>query len=88
MVALVTNALTGEVMNATRVDVSENVGVESLYDRDAIRVYSSEGSIIVSGASDVKVFNMAGMPVSGTDNLVKGVYLVVADGKTFKTAVK
>lgn len=88
VVALVTNALTGEVMNATRVDVSKGVGVESLYDRDAIRVYSSEGSIIVSGASDVKVFNMAGMPVSGTDNLVKGVYLVVADGKTFKVAIK
>lgn len=88
VVALIIDTVTGEVMNAERVDVSGGAGVGSIGNDSGISIVSENGSITVSGASDVKFYNLAGMRLAKAENLSAGVYLVVADGKSFKVAVK
>ncbi len=89
VVAFVLNTHTGEVMNVARANVQKgSEGVSSVDADSNIRVYAADGAIIVEGATDVKIFNLAGMRLAKADNLTPGVYMVVADGKSFKVAVK
>lgn len=89
VVAYVINTNNGEVMNAVRTNVKNgSQGVSSVDNDSNVRVYAADGAIIVEGATDVKIFNLAGMRLAKAENLTPGIYMVVADGKSFKVAVK
>lgn len=87
VIAIVTNTLTGEVMNATRVDVQQ-AGVETIGSDSGIRVYAADGTIRVEGASDIRIYDMAGNRMDRASRLGNGIYVVIADGKSFKVAMK
>lgn len=55
-----------------------------------VKVNVASGTINVAGASSVAIYNTAGALVSrnATTMLPAGVYVVVADGKSYKVIVK
>lgn len=85
VVGMVVNDFTGEIINASHLYVGKS-GIEGVAE-DLTEVTVSNGSINVSGASQINVYTLDGRNV-GNDNLAKGIYVVRADGKTFKVFVK
>lgn len=86
VVALVTNATTGEIVNASEVTVAKT-GIDAVTDFSNFNVYGGKGCITVSCAENVNVYSLDGRRV-GTENLPAGVYIVNADGKAVKVYVK
>lgn len=87
LVGMITNGLTGEIVNACEIEIDE-AGVENLAEGDeAIDIRVVEGDIIVTGAANVAVYTLDGRMV-GTQDLGNGVYIVNADGVSKKVIVK
>lgn len=88
IIGLITNAETGEIVNATRY-ATYQVGVEGIEadDTENIKVMAANGSIRVTGARNVAVYTLDGR-MTGTDGLANGLYIVVADGKSFKVMMR
>ena len=85
--ALLTEATTGYVVNAARVD-SESSGVDGIAaDDTAVTIRGGKGEITVKGAKKVEVYTLDGRP-SPTAGLLPGLYIVKADGRTAKVAVR
>lgn len=63
-------------------------GIDTIDIDDNVTVTGGYGEIFVAGdVTDVKVYTLSGVR-TGLDNLSKGIYIVVADGNTYKVAVK
>ena len=89
VIALITNAATGEIMNADEMVVYKDngAGVEGVVSDSNIEIKAGNGEIIVTGAENVAVYTLDGRRVNNV-NLPAGVYLVNADGKSAKVLVK
>lgn len=87
VVALVTDANTGVIVNAKAIDITES-GVKSVSaDKMNINAYVNGNDIIVTGTDKYSVYTLDGRVVSGK-GVASGIYVVNADGKTFKVMVK
>lgn len=87
VVAIVTNAITGEIVNAAQKSVKKS-GVKNAIDTEnAVCVYGGNGEVIVKGAENAEVYTLDGRRAS-TTGLASGLYIVRAAGKTFKVMVK
>jgi hypothetical protein len=86
IIGMVTNAKTGEIVNAREyVWYKDNgAGLRGVYAPVRPAVRAEAGSITVEGASQVSVFTADGRR-TGTTGLAPGIYIVVADG--FSTRV-
>lgn len=63
--------------------------IESTKDiADDVIVYSHNGEIKVIGADSFKVYTIGGQAVNSNAKLQTGIYIVVANGRTYKIAVK
>ena len=90
VIALLTNAETGFIVNAALADCTkDNSAVSDILDdnRSNISVVAGKGMISVNGAENVEVYSLDGRK-STTTNLLPGLYIVKADGKSFKVMVK
>ena len=89
VVALLTNAMNGVIVNAAIADCNKsNSAVKDITDTNAqISVKGGKGEIIVSGAQKVNVYTLDGRKAS-TTGLTPGLYIVKADGKSAKVMVK
>ncbi|MGI6218305.1 MAG: hypothetical protein ACOYJE_00340 [Bacteroidaceae bacterium] len=63
----------------------EEVGADAAAD---FKVYVNNGYITVEGAEDYTVYSISGMQVDATQQLPAGTYIVSANGKAVKVAVK
>lgn len=90
LVALVVNGNTGEIMNADEVVVSKMTGVDGISEETAPVVTVADRVISVEGASEVAVYSIDGARVStkAVTAVPSGVYVVVADGRASKVAVR
>lgn len=87
VVAIVTNAITGEIVNAAQKSLKKS-GVQNVIDSEnAVSVYGGNGEVIVKGADNAEVYTLDGRRAS-TTGLASGLYIVRAAGKTFKVMVK
>ncbi|MGM9815521.1 MAG: hypothetical protein ACI304_00500 [Lepagella sp.] len=89
LVAMVTNAFTGEIINAKQVELSKNgAGVNDIMqDAKNVTISVVNGAIVVNGAANVAVYTLDGRRVNAND-LNRGVYVVKADGIAKKVMVK
>lgn len=89
LIGLITNAATGEIMNAEEITVYKDngAGVEGVVSDSNIEIKAGNGEILVTGAQNVAVYTLDGRRVNNA-NLPAGVYLVNADGKSAKVLVK
>ncbi len=87
VVGMITNGLTGEIVNACEVTVDESAINSIANDNESIDIRVVDGDIIVAGASEVAVYTLDGRKV-GTHDLSNGVYIVIADGISKKVIVK
>ncbi len=89
VIALITNAATGEIMNADEMVVYKDngAGVEGVVSDSNIEIKAGNGEILVTGAQNVAVYTLDGRRVNNA-NLPAGVYFVNADGKSAKVLVK
>ena len=63
--------------------------IESTKDiADDVIVYSHNGEIKVIGTDSFKVYTIGGQAVNSNAKLQTGIYIVVANGRTYKIAVK
>lgn len=68
-----------------------NVGIEDVNAGDEsalLKVYASDGYIVVEGEENYSVTTLSGSPVSTNSQLVPGLYIVRAGAKTAKVLVK
>lgn len=89
VIGMLTNAVTGQIINSamwTSTSDVEDLAAEGLGNAD-IRVYGGLGEVIVSGAENVNVYTLDGRSVA-TTGLNAGIYIVKADGKSFKVVVR
>lgn len=90
VIAMVTDAKTGEIVNACeKVYDKAEAGVKGIANNN-VSVSVENGSISVSGASNVAIYNMSGVKVANgsASNLPAGIYVVKADGQVNKVIVK
>ena len=89
LVAMVTNAYTGEIVNAKQIELSKNgAGVNDIMqDAKNVTINVVNGAIVVNGAANVAVYTLDGRRVNAND-LNRGVYVVKADGIAKKVMVK
>lgn len=89
LVAMVTNAYTGEIINAKQIELSKNgAGVNDIMqDAKNVTISVVNGAIVVNGAANVAVYTLDGRRVNAND-LNRGVYVVKADGIAKKVMVK
>lgn len=71
---------------------STEAGVEEL-DGEEVGVVAGDGEIRVNGAATVDIYNVCGQRIAADSNATSfsvpaGIYVVVADGKTMKVAVR
>lgn len=71
---------------------STEAGVEEL-DGEDVSVVAGDGEIRVNGAATVAIYNVCGQRIAADSNatsfsVTAGIYVVVADGKTMKVAVR
>ncbi len=71
---------------------STEAGVEEL-DGEDVSVVAGDGEIRVNGAATVAIYNVCGQRIAADNNATSfsvpaGIYVVVADGKTMKVAVR
>lgn len=87
IVGMITNSVTGEIINASEIDVFKT-GINNIFDcENNVTVIGGNGVINVTGADEVAVYTLDGKKV-GTQNLSRGLYIVIANGKTSKVFVK
>lgn len=87
VVALITNATTGEIVNAKELLVNP-ASVESVISDGAMVSVALEGNdIVVTGTDDYAVYTLDGRKVSA-NNVVPGIYIVKAADKSYKILVK
>lgn len=53
-----------------------------------VRVYSKDGRLVVTGADEYKIYSITGSQVNADSQLLAGIYVVSANGKQYKVAVK
>ncbi len=91
VVAMITNAITGEIVNASEKSFNKkdsSGGVDSVAaDKTGIKVSADNGTITVSGADSFKVFTLEGREVSAT-GLASGIYIVSAGGESVKVIIR
>lgn len=87
VIGMITNSLTGEIVNACEVNVDSTGVNEVADDAQAIDIRVVNGDIVVTGANNVAVYTLDGRRV-GTTGLSTGVYIVNADGVSSKVLVK
>lgn len=90
VIALITNAETGEIVNAQEITAYKDngAGVDGVAsDNAGIEINGGVGEIIVTGTANVAVYTLDGRQV-GTTGLAGGVYIVNADGMSCKVLVK
>lgn len=87
IVALVTNAATGEIMNANEISMQKVAVKDIMGENENIDIRVVNGDVIVKGAQNVEVYTLDGRKVA-TTGLANGVYIICADGKTAKVLVK
>lgn len=87
IVALVTNAATGEIMNANEISMQKVAVKDIMGENENIDIRVVNGDVIVNGAQNVEVYTLDGRKVA-TTGLANGVYIICADGKTAKVIVK
>lgn len=80
---------TGEIIAAGQEEFTKS-GIEDISNHEFIDVKVGEGSIEVTNASNVAIYNMAGIKVAdgGATGLPAGIYVVKADGKMMKVFVR
>lgn len=85
IIGFITNAETGEIVNARElVWYKDNgVGINDVKDSYGIVVKADNGTISADGASSLEVYTTDGRRVN-TTGLAPGVYIVVADGRSFR----
>lgn len=71
---------------------STEAGVEEL-DGEEVNIVAGDGEIRVNGAATVAIYNVCGQRIAADNNATSfcvpaGIYVVVADGKTMKVAVR
>ncbi len=90
LIALLTNGNDGKIINAGQVTVKHNTGVSAVAADAAPVVKVVEGAIVVENAAEVAIYGIDGAKVSdrATTAVPAGIYVVVADGKATKVAVK
>ena len=88
VVGLITNANTGEIVNACQVSVG-NSAVENIADDldRKVTVSVQNGNIVVAGTDNYAVYTLDGRNVSA-NNVAPGIYIVNAEGKAVKILVK
>lgn len=87
VVAIVTNSVTGEIVNAAQKSIKKS-GVENLVEAENnVSVYGGNGEIIVKGTDDAEVYTLDGRRTS-TTGLTTGLYIVRAAGNSYKVMVK
>lgn len=71
------------------ISVDNTTGVNDVINSD-VKVSVSDGTIKVNGAKHVNIFSTTGAMISTNNeaDVVPGVYMIVADGKTYKVLVK
>lgn len=91
IIGMIVDTKTGQIVNATRFTTSKS-GVEDILTENAqeVSVAGGYGSITVTGAADAAVYTLAGVKVAdgSAEGLAAGVYVVRADGKSYKVLVK
>jgi len=87
VIGMITNGLTGEIVNACEVKANGTGVDEIANDTESIDIRVVDGDIIVTGAANVAVYTLDGRTV-GTHGLGNGVYIVKADGTSKKVFVK
>lgn len=87
IVALVTDANTGEIVNANQVRFGDWTAVNEVNADSNVVIEGGKGAINVVGANNVEAYSLDGVRVALT-GLTPGLYVVKADGKTAKVLVK
>lgn len=88
VIAIITNAATGQVVNAKQISLQKDAtGVENVAADSNVTIIGGNGCVIVNGAENYSVYTTAGVKIANK-NLPAGLYIVVAEGKTAKVVVK
>ena len=94
MIAMLTDAATGEIVNSSQVlsdtyKSSINDAIDDGQDND-VRISVSNGVLSVEGANDVAVYSAGGQLVSTSPvvNLPRGLYIVHAGNYVHKVVMK
>lgn len=85
VIGLITNTVTGEIINAAQIEVRKT-GVKDVA-IDDVNIKVENGSIVAEGAQSISVYSLDGRKVS-CDNLSTGIYIVNVDGNVKKIMVK
>lgn len=80
---------TGEIIAAGQEEYLKS-GIEGISDQNRVDVRVGEGSIEVVNASNVAIYNMAGIRIAdrSVTDIPSGIYVVKADGKMMKVIVR
>lgn len=91
IIGMIVDTKTGQIVNAARFSTSKS-GVEDIITENAqeVSVSGGYGSITVTGVAEAAVYTLAGVKVAdgSAEGLAAGVYVVRADGKSYKVLVK
>ena len=88
----------GNTDNPRKIVMTEDVTLEAIFEVDSspisnvtaeeITVRVVNGTLVVTGASDYLVYDFAGKCMGKPECLERGIYIVVADGNSYKMIVK
>lgn len=88
----------GNTDNPRKIVMTEDVTLEAIFEVDSspisnvtaeeITVRVVNGTLVVTGASDYLVYDLAGKCMGKPERLERGIYIVVADGNSYKMIVK
>ena len=88
----------GNTDNPRKIVMTEDVTLEAIFEVDGspisnvtaeeITVRVVNGTLVVTGASDYLVYDFAGKCMGKPERLERGIYIVVADGNSYKMIVK
>jgi hypothetical protein len=88
----------GNTDNPRKIVMTEDVTLEAIFEVDSspisnvtaeeITVRVVNGTLVVTGASDYLVYDFAGKCMGKPERLERGIYIVVADGNSYKMIVK
>lgn len=73
--------------------MTETQGNVDAIDGEEVNIVAGDGEIRVNGAATVAIYNVCGQRIAADSNATSfcvpaGIYVVVADGKTMKVAVR
>lgn len=87
VVALITNATTGEIVNAKELHVNPSAVESVISDAAKVSVALDGNNIVVTGTDNYAVYTLDGRKVSA-NNVEAGIYIVKAADKSYKILVK